>query len=169
MPKQHDESQTQQTVTPAASQYSLDLTETRQLVPAISPFYQHPPASHERDIYGKSLDVNVLEKGYDDLTPATTKSNDPFCSSISVNANKECAMWPSRQTLAQNNMADKKKKRSSHLWACAGPRDSWANLHKKQKLLISLVVALLLIGAMIGLGVGISKSVHAGSYHNGST
>ncbi|QIX00261.1 hypothetical protein AMS68_005778 [Peltaster fructicola] len=137
-------------------------------------FYQHPPASHERvakpQYLDKShLDISVAEKGFgrDDLSPMSTTDKNPFCSTISVNTNKECTMWPSRQTLATTKLSEKKKKRSSRFCACAGVRHNWEQLHKNHRLTVRIVIALILIGAMIGLGVGISKAVH-GSYYSGS-
>lgn len=164
-------------LTPSVSRESLaaSYTEHRPLPPH-SPFYQHPPASHElvdathgRNPNTKHLDVGALEKHLPsgDVTPLSATDENPFCSKISVGANKECTMWPSRQTLVQTKMAEKKQRWASRTCACGHLQHRWSTMHKRQRLLIRLAIGLLLVGAMIGIGVGISRAVH-GSYYSGN-
>lgn len=61
-------------------------------------------------------------------------------------------MWPSRVTLQQRAIQEKRAK-------------SWnpmCRLTKKQKLAAQIIIALAIVGAAVGIGVGVSKAVHGG-------
>lgn len=138
-------------------------------VPPHSPFYQHPPASFERAPSRQASKTNlaVFEKDLEsgNATPLSLEDANPFTKSITVDQNQECKMWPSKQTLMQTKMADKKKKRATGSCAGLGPvRDFWNTLDKRQKLFIKIAVALFLVGVAVAIGVGISKAVHGGVY-----
>lgn len=76
-------------------------------------------------------------------------------------------MWPSRQTLLQSRMAEKKRKRETKWCGGCGPvKDYWATYTPRQKLLIKILLALLVVGAATAIGVGISIAVHAPVYAN---
>ncbi|KAI9880272.1 MAG: hypothetical protein M1830_004391 [Pleopsidium flavum] len=65
---------------------------------------------------------------------------------------KECSVWPGRNTL---------KKQS--LLACKGNRwNPMRKLNKRQKLWAKILIALVIVGAAVGIGVGISKAVGGG-------
>lgn len=73
-------------------------------------------------------------------------------SKISMDPGKECTMWPSRAALKAQKREEKHKK-------------SWNPLHrlgKRQKLTAQIVIALLVIGAAVGIGVGVSRAVGGG-------
>ncbi|KAI7264369.1 hypothetical protein KC345_g8816 [Hortaea werneckii] len=153
------------------------------IIPPHSPSYQHPPASFER-VHSRQTSKNhlgVYEKdlesghgGNNNLaTPLTMPADDdddnPFTSKISIDANKECRMWPSRQTLTQQRAAQKTKRRAARGWAgCAPLREWWTTrFTKRQRLWIRIAIALVLVGVMVAIGVGISKAVHGSYYSSG--
>lgn len=144
-----------------------------QNVPLTSPFYTHPPASHEvitpttthlktHDVYEKDL-----ESANDaPLTPSSYEEH-PFSSKIAVEHCKEDTMWPSKQTLAQRYKAQKQKERQTRgLKGCAPVRERWSALSKRNRLYIKLALAFFFIGIAVAIGVGISVAVK-GTYYAG--
>ncbi|KAI7397227.1 hypothetical protein KC328_g5013, partial [Hortaea werneckii] len=149
-------------------------------IPPHSPFYQHPPASFERihsrqtsknhlGVYEKDLESGGGGGGSTNLATPLTMPDDenPFTSRISIDANKECRMWPSRQTLTQQRAAQKTKRRAARGWAgCAPLREWWTTrFTKRQRLWIQIAIAFVLVGVAVAIGVGISIAVH-GSYYS---
>ncbi|KAI7080676.1 hypothetical protein KC327_g3 [Hortaea werneckii] len=136
------------------------------IIPPHSPFYQHPPASFER-VHSRQTSKNHLGVYEKDLesgnggnslaTPLTMPADDenPFTSKISIDANKECRMWPSRQTLTQQRAAQKTKRRAARGWAgCAPLREWWTTrFTKRQRLWIRIAIALVLV-VIIPVGSG---------------
>lgn len=135
--------------------------------PVTSPFYEHPAPSIERlhtNHDGKSIS-NVYEKDMESgmATPVSINPDEnPFSSKISVDHNKECRMWPSRQTLQQTRMANKKKRNDHH--TCAPVRDRWMQLSRRQRLIAKIALVLLVVGLIVGISVGVSKAVNGGVY-----
>jgi hypothetical protein len=145
------------------------------LVPPHSPFYQHPPASHER-IPGnlqitpskmKSQTLGVYEKDLESgpATPLSTNNElNPFTSKVSIGANQECTMWPSRKTLEQNRLAERKQKHGRRALGFANLRHWWATASPKQKWLLRGLLAFFVIGAIVAIAVGVTNAVHGGVY-----
>jgi len=156
-------------LTPAVSR---DGTDSEKPIPPHSPFYQHPPASFERIPTHQSGKNNftTLEKDVESghATPLCPEDDEnPFTKTISLDRNNpECKMWPSRQTLMQTKMAEKKKKRARALGAgCVAPaKDFWNRFDKRQQLYLKIAIAFVLVGVAVAIGVGISKAVHGGYY-----
>ncbi|KAF2441348.1 hypothetical protein P171DRAFT_95553 [Karstenula rhodostoma CBS 690.94] len=121
-----------------------------------SAFYKHPDARRSMDALPQSnthLDVNFnvydrdLEPGVP-LSAATTQQP-----KVSVDGRvKECTMWPSRQAIME------KKKLSQRAKGCS----FFHRLSNKQRLWAKIVIALFLVAAAAGTGVGISKAVGGG-------
>ncbi|KAI4130788.1 MAG: hypothetical protein LQ338_001560 [Usnochroma carphineum] len=99
-----------------------------------SPFYDHARASES----SRRLHHNDLEKG----TKVT----------ITAHANK------SSQTLGPDN------KQPSLLCRCSAKRTRgcWRNMSKKQRVAVQILIALVFMGAVTGLGVGVSKAMGTG-------
>ncbi|KAI7681905.1 hypothetical protein KC322_g14100 [Hortaea werneckii] len=169
-------------LTPSTSHEDMTPAYSEKPIPPHSPFYQHPPASFERihsrqtsknhlGVYEKDLESGVGggESNPNLATPLTIPADDenPFTSKISIDANKECRMWPSRQTLTQQRAAQKTKRRAARGWAgCAPLREWWTKrFTKRQRWWIRIAIAVVVVGVMVAIGVGISKAVH-GSYYS---
>ncbi len=122
-----------------------------------SAFYKHPEARRSMDagdVHSKThLDIHTTERDVEagkPLSPATTQQQTP---KVSVDGRlKECTMWPSRQAIM-----DQRKTAKRHR-GCA----AFHNLTRKQRLWVKIVIALLIVAAAVGLGVGISKAVGGG-------
>lgn len=93
-----------------------------------------------------------------------TDGSSPFSKSLAVESQTECTMWPSKQTLKQQKQATKLGKRKKGI--CAPVLNMWSDCTKRQRLLLKIVIALFVIGAAVGLGVGISIAVK-GAYYTG--
>lgn len=145
-----------------------DFYDEHKPVPVHSPFYQHPPASHEampRTSQGK-LDTVVLEKDVEsgNVTPLSPNDDDdnPFSKHHNVESNKECTMWPSKHTLKQKQKAEKRSRRSKAAWGRLVNR--WSALTPRRRMSIKIAVALFLVGVAVAIGVGISAAVK-GTYY----
>ncbi|RMY67686.1 hypothetical protein D0863_07619 [Hortaea werneckii] len=174
-------------LTPSTSHEDMTPAYSENPIPPHSPFYQHPPASFERihsrqtsknhlGVYEKDLESGVGGGGESNpnlatpLTIAAADDDNPFTSKISIDANKECRMWPSRQTLMQQRAAQKTKRRAARGWAgCAPLREWWTKrFTKRQRWWIRIAIAVVVVGVMVAIGVGISKAVHGSYYSSGA-
>lgn len=64
-------------------------------------------------------------------------------------------MWPCKKQLREKQLARRQKGRRC---------DPFGRLSKKQKVVVQTLIVLLLIGAITGLGIGISKAVGGGVF-----
>lgn len=123
-----------------------------------SAFYKHPEARRSMDAASAPqskthLDVHThaLERDLEAGTPlsaATTQQP-----KVSVDGRvKECTMWPSRQAVMDQRKVYKRQR------GC----NLFKNLTSKQRLWAKIVIALLVVAAAVGLGVGISRAVGGG-------
>lgn len=125
-----------------------------------SAFYKHPEARRSIDNVSAAqskthLEVNTFERDLEagiPLSAATTQQ----CPKVSVDGRvrevKDCTMWPSRQAVLEKRK-DHKRKKGCNLFK---------GLTSKQRLWIKIIIALLVVGAAVGLGVGISRAVGGG-------
>lgn len=120
-----------------------------------SAFYKHPDARRSMDgaspTSKPTLQVSVYERDTEaghPLSAATTQAP-----KVSVDGRvKECTMWPSRQTILE------RKKMNQRAKGC----NLFRSLSTKQRLWVKIFIALLVIAAAVGLGLGISKAVGGG-------
>ena len=110
-----------------------------------SPFYSHPTTR-------TSLDQLRCSKVYDtDLESGskrfsiepTTTGNTPM---------KECTVWPGQETIKQRTQDLRQSRRCR----------PFRGLTRKQRIWTKAVIALVIVGAAVGVGVGISKAVGGG-------
>ncbi|KAI9818106.1 MAG: hypothetical protein M1827_000731 [Pycnora praestabilis] len=109
-----------------------------------SAFYCHPTtrSSFERAKSESQAHIKVYDV---DVEAARSMS-------VSEGPRKECTVWPGKQTLAQKARLAKKSRGCSPL----------RNLTKQQKLWAKILIALVIIGAAVGIGIGISRAVGGG-------
>ncbi|KAL8921633.1 MAG: hypothetical protein Q9172_003922 [Xanthocarpia lactea] len=119
-----------------------------------SPFYSHARASESRSRVhirsSTSQDVD-LEKGH---PSGITISNVP--STVSA-ANNNILQHPSHQTSRCQNKQSllcRSEAKNAQGW--------WRNLSKRQKVFVHMLIGLIFIGAVTGLGVGVSKAMGTG-------
>jgi hypothetical protein len=158
-------------LTPAVSREDLaEDTEQKRHVPPHSPFYQHISDSTDRAHSRTASRTNVaanekdLEAGVS--TPLAPLGGDaPFTSKVSLDCNKECKMWPSKQTLMESRKAEKKKKREGKMCGGCGPLvDWWGGKTKRQRLIIEVLIGLVILGIIIAIAVGITVAVNGTVY-----
>lgn len=75
-------------------------------------------------------------------------------------------MWPSKNTLMQDQQARRKQKRSKRtLGGLTGPVvEFWNRFNKRQKLYIKIALAFILIGVAVAIAVGITVAVNGTVY-----
>jgi hypothetical protein len=105
-----------------------------------SPFYEHRPSTAHSTLAPPVYYHDVESLGH----LSTTKST--------VSRTQECSMWPSRDALKAKALEEKKKKSWNPL----------CRLNKRQKLAAQILIALVIIGAAVGIGVGVSRAVGGG-------
>lgn len=128
------------------------------------------PTKHSFDISEKDLEAGGQ------LSPMVTPSgnrldltNSPFLcpsatgSRYSINSRpKECTVWPSKETLKEKAKTEKARRREAAGGCWAPVARSWGRMDKRQRLWFKILVALLIAGMAVGLGVGISRAVGGG-------
>ncbi|KAL1611028.1 hypothetical protein SLS59_000665 [Nothophoma quercina] len=125
-----------------------------------SAFYKHPDARRSFDNVSvpqskTHLEISTYERDLEagvPLSAATTQQLPKVSVDGRVKEVKDCTMWPSRQAVLDKRR-DHKRKKGCNLFQ---------GLTSKQRLWIKIIIALLVIGAAVGLGVGISRAVGGG-------
>ncbi|KAF2684814.1 hypothetical protein K458DRAFT_27251 [Lentithecium fluviatile CBS 122367] len=125
-----------------------------------SAFYKHPKARRSMDAASAPLSKTHLDvAGYERDLEAGSTPGLPLSAAttqqpkVSVDGRvKECTMWPSRQTITERRKMSKRAK------GCK----LFGGLTSKQRLWAKIVIALFVIAAAVGLGIGISKAVGGG-------
>ncbi|KAF2876323.1 hypothetical protein BDV95DRAFT_222638 [Massariosphaeria phaeospora] len=120
-----------------------------------SAFYKHPDARRSTDGSAPPskthLGLTVQERDLEAGPPLSAASTQQ--PKVSVDGRvKECTMWPSKQAVMD------KRKTSKRARGC----NLFKNLNSKQRLWVKIVIALIIVAAAVGLGVGISRAVGGG-------
>ncbi|KAI4250229.1 MAG: hypothetical protein L6R40_000402 [Gallowayella cf. fulva] len=144
--------------TPLLNTTSNTVTETETYDPTstdpFSPFYCHTRASESKSrLHTRSstaYDDHDLEKGLPPHTGITIHSV-PSTQSVANNPNKP-------QGKCKQSLLCKSEAKKAQGW--------WRNLSKRQRSLVHVVIALLFVGAVTGLGVGVSKAMGTGVWKN---
>lgn len=111
-----------------------------------SAFYSHPTTRTSFDQLKSASKTQIAVYTHDIESGTLRASSEPSRST------KECTVWPGRNQLKRKNLLMKKRRGCS----------PWRNLSKKQKLWAQIIIAFIIIGAAVGIGVGISKAVGGG-------
>ena len=117
---------------------------------ACSAFYSHP--STRTSFEQQKSESNVHFQVYQhDLESGSRVAQSTYAS----NTEKD-PVWPCRAQLARQE-SEMRRSRT------CGP---FRRMSKKQKLTAQILLALLIIGAVLGLGIGLAKANHTGLYKN---
>ncbi|KAF2034637.1 hypothetical protein EK21DRAFT_85216 [Setomelanomma holmii] len=119
-----------------------------------SAFYKHPEARRSMDASSapqSKTHLDVVERDLEGGLPLSTATTQQPKSSVDGRV-KECTMWPSRQAVIDQRKTYKRTR------GC----NLFKNLTSKQRLWAKIVIALLVVAAAVGLGVGISRAVGGG-------
>ncbi|KAF2832102.1 hypothetical protein CC86DRAFT_312902 [Ophiobolus disseminans] len=121
-----------------------------------SAFYKHPEARRSMDAASAPqskthLDVVTFERDVEAGLPLSTATTQQPKSSVDGRV-KECTMWPSRQAVIDQRKTYKRTR------GC----NLFKNLTSKQRLWAKIIIALVVVAAAVGLGVGISRAVGGG-------
>ncbi|KAL9122392.1 MAG: hypothetical protein Q9187_001058 [Circinaria calcarea] len=118
-----------------------------------SPFYSHPTTrtSFEQHKCESKTNIQIYEKDLEaGSTPHIRQSSEP------PRSVKECTVWPGRHQLLEKSHEMERSKGCSPL----------RRLNKKQKTWVKILIAMMIVGAAVGIGVGVSKAVGAGVWKN---
>ena len=113
-----------------------------------SPFYSHPTTrtSFEQHKSESKVNIKIYEKDLEAGTPRVRQSVEPSRSNV------DCTIWPGTHQLLEKSIATKKSRSYSPFRA----------LSRKQKLCVKLFIAFIIVGAAVGIGIGVSKAVGSG-------
>ncbi|KAI9865910.1 MAG: hypothetical protein M1813_001877 [Trichoglossum hirsutum] len=144
-----DDVDSTQTLTPTTS--NLERKDSNDPC-ASSPFYCHPTTRYSFDVQ-KSEMKPIVSTEEIDLEYGVGKTS-VECHN---GPRKDCSVWPGKHTLMARKRQAKKKGGMCNPMRC---------LTKQQKLFAKILIALLVVAAAVGIGVGISRAVGAGVWKN---
>lgn len=141
------------------SSTSADLAKKEMALDSSNPysaFYKHPEARRSMDASSAPqskvhLAVTTHERDPEAGVPLSAATTQQPKSSVDGRV-KECTMWPSRQAVMDQRKTYKRTK------GC----NLFRNLTSKQRLWAKIIIALIVVAAAVGLGVGISRAVGGG-------
>jgi hypothetical protein len=141
------------------SSTSAELAKKEQPLDSSNPysaFYKHPEARRSMDassaLQSKThLDITTFDRDMEAGIPISAATTQQPKSSVDGRV-KECTMWPSRQAVIE------KRKTYKRTRGC----NLFKNLTNKQRLWAKIIIALIVVAAAVGLGVGISRAVGGG-------
>ncbi|KAI9892803.1 MAG: hypothetical protein M1814_000962 [Vezdaea aestivalis] len=129
-------------LTPVSSVSKLSHCETN----PYSAFYCHPTTRYSFEIQ-KSESKPIIHVHTIDVEAAQGRlSND------TEQQRKDCEVWPGKHTLRENRLCRRQR----------GLKGRWQRIDKKTKTWIKILLAILFVGGMIGIGLGVSKAVGGG-------
>lgn len=129
-----------------------------------SPFYSHPQTRNSLDAMKSEskLNINVYDT---DLEACLTNSKTNVLSPQQTTktfgltrTNKSCTVWPGTQELKERNKLARQARMNRY--------NPMRNLDKKTKVWVKIAIALLAVGLILGVGLGISKAVGGGIWKN---
>jgi hypothetical protein len=141
-------------------------------VEQLTPFYAAPsaeisrqtlPTAHDNDLEaarkeGYFITSNPIASDLNLPCEMATVSAVPTGSRLSFDGRtKECTMWPTKQTLRNQDRAERAKRRAARACGCNSINAWWSSISKKQRLWFKILVAAFLVAIACGLGIGISK------------
>jgi len=126
-----------------------------------SPFYSHRQTRQSHDAQEADSKLKVFPGIYEtDLEAATTNKSsvNVGMTPMTTRTNQDCPVWPGRSALQRQKKQAKKQR------GCNPMR----NFSKRQKITIKVLIALVIVGAAVGIGLGISKAVGGGIWKDRS-
>lgn len=147
-----------ETIHDVDSQYSVSPVTTRSAAPIsdasnpFSPFYDHSEAPTTLSLPVEPPISKASTRVYESDLEAGFVDADKKLSSQS----KDCTVWPGQKTLKD---AKKREKRRGECW------NPMRGLDKKTRLILKLLIAAVIVGAAVGIGLGISRAVGGGIWN----
>jgi len=139
---------------------------------AFSPFYNPNPTrlSLEAQKTESKQNINVISSAYDTdveacLTEQKTQASCSKSGLLRTKTSKEldCTVWPGQKAMKQKKKAMRRERGKHNICGCM------AGMNKKTQIWIKVLIALLVVGAATGIGIGVSKAVGGGVWKNSST
>jgi hypothetical protein len=125
-----------------------------------SPFYNPTPTRYSLEAHKSESkqNINVISDPFDtDVEACLSQQKTEASSSKRQPMQKmESTVWPGQKQMKQKKKMMRKERGKHNLCSCL------AGMPKKQQIWIKILIALLVIGAAIGIGIGVSKAVGGG-------
>jgi hypothetical protein len=152
------------TLTPTHTLLNEKISSERDTSP-LSTFYNTNPTRHflEAQKSESKQNINIINSSYDTdieacLTPQKTEAGGSSHMALlkSKSRKDDCPVWPGQQQMKKKKKMMRKERGKHNL--CG-----WmAGMSKTTQMWIKISIALLVIGAAIGIGIGVSKAVGGG-------
>lgn len=120
-----------------------------------SPFYCHPQTRTSLEQLKNESRVTILQPSSLDLESGKSSELSPAGKDGSVR------VWPGKCRTAPRGLKNARKEDGTG-WGCGMHR-----LSNRQRLLAKMMIAILLVGGIVAIGVGVSKAVGGGVYKSG--
>ena len=165
-----EDNESSHTLTPTHTNTHDEKATDRETSP-FSPFYNPNPTRYslEAQKSESKQNINVIQSAYDTdveacLTPQKTQAS---CSKAGLlktkgGHNVDCTVWPGQRAMKMKQKAMRRERRRHGVCGCM------AGMDKKTRTWIKALIILVVVGAAIGLGIGISRAVGGGIWENKS-
>ncbi|ELR09409.1 hypothetical protein GMDG_03973 [Pseudogymnoascus destructans 20631-21] len=141
----------------------LSLTPTRTSTP-LSPF-DHPPPfslSQQPNKADSKSHLSTYESDLEAGCPTEYKTSGLALAqkkSSGGATNKECTVWPGQKALKEAKMAEKRR---TECW------NPMRGLESRTKFWVKIAIGAVIVGLAVGVGLGITRAVHGGVWHQDS-
>lgn len=122
-----------------------------------SPFYDHSDAPTTLSLSDPSHPKANLAVYESDIEACLTESKSNILSQ-KKSTNKGCTVWPGQRALKEAKKAEKAEKRRGECWSWNPMR----GLDKRTKFWAKVLIAAVIVGVAVAVGLGISKAVGGG-------
>ena len=123
-----------------------------------SPFYSHPPT--RTSLEQKKSESKVRFQLYEHDLEAGSRVTQSTRNGSTQNCHTDETVWPSDKVRKQQEAMMKSKEHGSY--------SPFKRMSKRQKFWVKILIAVIVVGAITGLGIGITKAVGGGVFRTDS-
>ncbi|RDW68427.1 hypothetical protein BP5796_09084 [Coleophoma crateriformis] len=128
-----------------------------------SPFYSHSSTRYSLEAQKSESKLNIATySDSNDVEACITQQKSGTSNLKTFTSTKECTVWPGQKALKRKKQEMKFARQKNGLCGCM------AGYSKRTRLIIKLMIAFLVVGAAIGVGLGISRAVGGGIWRSSS-
>lgn len=153
------------TIEDVDSVLTLTPTRTRNSSP-LSPFYDHhspAPLSQQPTKADSKSHLSTyesdLEAGLSETKTFGGTSGLALAQKKTSGTNQECTVWPGQKALKEAKLAEKRR---TECW------NPMRGLEARTKFWAKIAIGAVIVGLAVGVGLGITKAVHGGVWHEDS-
>jgi len=165
-----DDVESSHSLTPTHTHHNEKMSSDRETSP-FSPFYDPSPTRYSLEALKSESkqNINIINTSYDTDIEACLSHQKTGASGqggLLKNKNRqdvECSVWPGQKQMKRKKKMMRKERGKHNICGCM------AGMPKKTQIWIKVLMALLVIGGAIGIGIGVSKAVGGGIWKNTSS